>query len=420
LKKHLIIGCGTAALSALKQIRKVGNKDAVKLVTMENHPPYSPMSLPYVVSERVRRSEIQMVDDDFFRQMDATVLRNRMILQVDPGGRKVTYDNGESESYDRLLIATGSDPIVPAALKEAGCFGFHIMDDCLSLIEQLRAKKRIAILGAGLVALELAVALKERNCQVTVIAPRERILRRYFDTEASCRIIDLFAENGVEIHLNWGEATAAQKSNDGIRVNFGKDRELETDILIAGIGVIPRVSFLKGSGIAINEGVRVDRRMRTNVTTVFAAGDVAEAAEFFTGQEGLNPILPNAVHQGKVAGSNMVDKELDYEGWLPMNTFNFFGHLAVSVGKAVPSGSEDVFTEKNGDRGSYRRIICKGGRLLGVAFIDANVDAGVFQYLIKRKIDLGGHQDLLLQTPRETGLWLMHEAEKRETLSIEE
>ena len=92
MKKHLIIGCGTAALSALKQIRKLGSEDEVRLVTMEGHHPYSPMSLPYVVSEKVGRSDIQMVHDDFFKQMDATVLRNRRVIQVDPGGRKVTYD----------------------------------------------------------------------------------------------------------------------------------------------------------------------------------------------------------------------------------------------------------------------------------------------------------------------------------------
>jgi phenylglyoxylate dehydrogenase epsilon subunit len=160
--------------------------------------------------------------------------------------------------------------------------------------------------------------------------------------------------------------------------------------------------------------------MRTNIPTVFAAGDVAEAADFFTGREGLNPILPNAALQGKIAGSNMVDKKVDYEGWLPMNTFNFFGHLAVSVGKAVPSEGEDVFMEKDGNRGSYKKIICKEGTLLGAAFIDTDVDAGVFQYLIRRKIDIDKHKESLVKAPRETGLWLMHEAEKKETISMEE
>jgi len=419
-RKHLIIGCGTAALSALKQIRKVGSEDEVNLVTMEGHPPYSPMSLPYVVSERVSRSDIQMVPDDFFSQMNATLLKKRRVVRVDSKDQRVTYDNGKSDTYDRLLIATGSDPIVPPILKAAGCFGFHVMDDCLNLIGQLKDRRRIVILGAGLVAMELAAALKEKSHDVTVIAPRERILRRYFDTEASRRMIDLFAENGVAIHLNWGEATSAQKSKNEIRVCFGQDREMETDMLIACIGVIPRVSFLTDSGIAMTEGIRVDRQMRTNIPTVFAAGDVAEAADFFTGREGLNPILPNAALQGKIAGSNMADKKVDYEGWLPMNTFNFFGHLAVSVGKAVPSEGEDVFMEKDGNRGSYKKIICKEGTLLGAAFIDTDVDVGVFQYLIRRKIDIDKHKESLVKAPRETSLWLMHEAEKKETISMEE
>ena len=121
-RKHLIIGCGTAALSALKQIRKVNSEDEVNLVTMESHPPYSPMSLPYVISERVSRSDIQMVPDDFFSQMNATLLKNRRVVRVDSKDQRVTYDNGESDTYDRLLIATGSDPIVPHRTESGRVF----------------------------------------------------------------------------------------------------------------------------------------------------------------------------------------------------------------------------------------------------------------------------------------------------------
>jgi phenylglyoxylate dehydrogenase epsilon subunit len=419
-RKHLIIGCGTAALSALKQIRKVSSEDEVKLVTMGSHPPYSPMSLPYVISERVSRSDIQMVPDDFFGQMNATLLKNRRVVRVDPPSQRVTYDNGESDTYDRLLIATGSDAIVPSPLKEAGCSGFHVMDDCLNLKERLKEKKRVSILGAGLVAMELAVALREKGSEVTVIAPRERILRRYFDTDAGRMIIDAFMEKGVAVNLNWGEPTAAQKSKGEIRVRFGQERKIETQILLACIGVTPRVSFLTDSGIAMNEGILVDRQMRASLPNIFAAGDVAEAADFFTGRKGLNPILPNAVLQGKVAGRNMADQGTDYEGWLPMNTFNFFGHLAVSVGKAMPSENDEVFMEKDGRRGSYKKIICKEGRLLGAAFLDTGVDAGVFQYLIKRKVNLGKVKEMLVEAPREVSLWLMHETEKRESISLEE
>ncbi|OGP53430.1 MAG: hypothetical protein A2Y65_06995 [Deltaproteobacteria bacterium RBG_13_52_11] len=417
-KRHIIIGSGAAALSALKQMRKAGCEDAVTVLTMEDYPPYSPMSLPYVVSDKVKQADIQMVPDGFFDHMNATFTRGRKVVGIAPGEQRVLYNNGKGDSYDSLLIATGSDPFVPSILKKAGGIGFHVMDDCLALIQQLKARKKATILGAGLVAMELAAALKEKGNEVQVIAPRERILRNYFDIEASRRIIDLFADSGTAVNVNWGEATAAEQSGNEIKVRFNQDKALETEILLVCIGVKPRVSFLAGSGIDISEGVVVDRQMRTNIPNIFAAGDAAEAVDFFTGQRGLNPIVPNAVSQGKIAGSTMAGEKAEYEGWLPMNTFNFFGHLATSIGKTVPSKGDDALVEK--DNGYYKKIICRDGKLLGAAFLDTDIDAGVIQYLIRKRTEIGRYKDILLHAPREVGLWLMNEAEKHETISKEE
>lgn len=418
-KKHIIIGCGTAALSALKQIRKTGCEDDVTVLTMEHYAPYSPMSLPYLVSERIQQSNIQMVPDDFFDHMKATFIQGKKVVGIAPGEKKIVYEKGKSDSYDRLLITTGSDPIVPSLLQKAGGIGFHVMDDYLALVQQLKRKKKVAVLGAGLVAMELAAALKEQGHEVHVIAPRERILRNYFDIEASSRILDLFAHSGVSINLEWGEATAAERTKSDIHIHFGHDKTIATEILLVCIGVKPRVSCLTGSGIDVYGGVVVDRQMRTNIPNIFAAGDVADAANFFTGQLGLNPILPNAVSQGKVAGSTMADQHAEYEGWMPMNTFNFFGHLATSIGKTVPSEGDEVLIEKDKGNGYYRKIICKDNRLLGAAFLDTDIDAGVIQYLIRKKTNIGPYKEMLLQKPREVSLWLMNEAEKNETISQE-
>ena len=389
------------------------------MLTMEHNAPYSPMSLPYLVSERVKQSDIQMVPDDFFDHMQATFIQGKKVVGIAPGEHTIIYENGKSDYYDRLLIATGSDPIVPSLLQEVGGIGFHIMDDYLALVQQLK-KKKVTVVGAGLVAMELAAALQEHGHEVHVIAPRERILRSYFDLEASNRIIDLFAYAGVSINLEWGEATAAERTKSDIHIQFGHDKTIATEILLVCIGVKPRVACLTGSGIDVNGGVVVDRQMRTNVPTIFAAGDVAEAANFFTGQLGLNPILPNAVSQGKVAGSAMADQHAEYDGWLPMNTFNFFGHLATSIGKTVPSEGDEVLIEKGKGNGYYRKLICKDNRLLGAAFLDTDIDAGVIQYLIRKKTAIGPYKEMLLQTPREVSLWLMNEAERNETISQEE
>lgn len=398
----------------------MGSVDNVTLVTMESFPPYSPMSLPYLISGTVDQSNIWMVPDEFFDRMNAKVLKNKRVVGVDPRDQRVLYDNGENEPFDRLLIATGSDPIVPPILDRAGGFGFHVMDDYLNLIQQIEDGKRITILGAGLVALELAAALKVRGNEAAVIAPRERILRRYFDIEGSHLITNLFRDHGIAINMNWGTVTTAQKFKDGLQVHFSNDKKIETQMLLVCIGVKPRVSFLTGSGIIVNEGVAVDDQMRTNIPGIFAAGDVAEARDFFSSHKGLNPILPNAVLQGKIAGSNMVDKKADHEGSLPMNTFNFFGHLAVSIGKVMPSEGDEMFVEKDSSSGYYRKIICRAGRLLGATFLDSDVNAGVFQYLIKKKVNINMYKEMLVRTPREVGLSLMLEAERKEAVSLEE
>lgn len=336
-KRLVIIGCGTAALSAVKQIRRTGFDDELTLLSMEAHAPYSPMSLPYLISERVKQEDIRLVPDDFFDRMSATFIKGAKATGIVPGERKVRLDGGTTIDYDRLLVATGSDPVVPAILAQVGAIGFHIMDDCLALIGQLKGTKRVTILGAGLVAMEVAAALREKGNKVSVIAPRERILRSYFDVEASGRIIDLFAAAGVAVHLNWGEAVKAERSANGIRVRFSQDKTAEAEVLLSCMGVKPRLSCVEGSGIVVDKGIVVDGHMKTSIPDIFAAGDVAEAEDFFTGKKGLSPILPNAVSQGKIAGSSMVDEKAVYEGWLPMNTFNFFGHLATSVGEMTPS-----------------------------------------------------------------------------------
>jgi phenylglyoxylate dehydrogenase epsilon subunit len=417
-RRQIIVGSGTAAVNALKQIRKAGCDDEVLVLTMERHAPYSPMSLPYVILGRKNQSDIQMVADDFFDRMGAVFVKDRKVVAVEPAEQRLSYEGGGSDRYDRLLIATGSDPIVPPALKEVGAMGFHVMDDCIALTGQLTGTKRVAIVGAGPVAMELAAALATKGHRVTVVAPRERILRNYFDIEASTRIIDLFTASGVVVNLKWGEAVKAERRGNEVVARFAEGCEVETDILLACLGVKARVSFLRGSGIGVNEGVVVDRHMRTNLPHIFAAGDVAEACDFFSGRNRVNPILPNAASQGKVAGDNMADRASEYEGSFAMNAFNFFEHLALSIGKVVADEGDEVLEARR--NGSHIRLVFTGDRLTGASFLDTDVEAGVIQYLIRKRIRIGKYREMLLQAPREMGFWLMNEAEKGEAVSKEE
>ncbi len=416
--KHLIIGCGSAALSALKQIRKLGSEDEVKLITMEPYSPYSPMSLPYLVSGRRKEPEIRITDDGFFDRMKSELVTGKRVERIDPDHNKIVYDNGETDAYDTLLIATGSTPTLQPILRKAGVPGFHIMDDYLRL-KDLADKRKVTLIGAGFVGMELAVAFSERGHRVSVIAPRERILRSYFDPDLDDIIITLFNDHGIEVNLGWGEVSEVSSNNGRFVVTFSDGHTIETDDVIAATGVEPRMTFLNGSGINLNKGIVVDRMMRTNIHNIFSAGDVAEAPSFLTGKNGLSLIHPSAVEQGKIAGSNMIGEDAVYDGWISMNIFNFLGHLAVSIGDFTPSEGDYVLEEKEATNKKYRKIVFRNDRLVGANFFNIDIDGGAIQYLIRNRIDTGPHKELLFKRPKETSLWLMSHAEKKATASLE-
>jgi len=232
-------------------------------------------------------------------------------------------------------------------------------------------------------------------------------------------IQDVLEKHGARFFTGH-QASEVSWKRGGVEVSLKDGKTLRADLLLIATGVKPRLSFLNGNGIKVNEGILVDSEMRTNVSNVFAAGDVAEAKNFLTGDYGLNPILPNAAEQGKIAGSNMVGREAEYEGWLPMNTFTYFGHFAISVGKPIPSDGDEVKVEKDEDKGIYKKIIYQGGKLRGATFLDINLHSGVLHYLIKKRVEIRGYEEELIKMPVEMSLWLMHEAEKRETESLED
>ena len=254
---------------------------------------------------------------------------------------------------------------------------------------------------------------------VHLIAPRDRILRPYFDAELDDIIIDLFSEKGIPIELNWGEVAAIERHDQSIEVTFESGQKITTDVLIPATGVTPRISFLKESGLRINEGLVVDRTMKTSKDNIFAAGDVAEAHGFYNGNKGLSLTWPSAVEQGRIAGSNMAGIEAAYDGWLSMNAFNFFGHFALSIGEFAASEKDGALIDKDAESKRFGKIVCQDNKLIGANFFNVDVDGGALQYLIRNRVDVGAHRQQLLSNPKEIGRWLMHESEKKNTLSLE-
>ena len=417
-RKHLIIGSGHGALSALKAIRGINEDDEIKVVTMEDYPPYSPTALPYLLAGRITQSNMWLVHDGFFQKMRSSFTKSKEVVQVTPLRKEVLYRDNDRDTYDTLLIATGSKPVIPPikGLAEAGFLSLHTIGDCQRLLHHLKDTEEVAILGAGLIGVELAVALRERGHQIKVIEMENNILPLYFDGKVASYIDDVLKGHGIQTFTS-KRVTEVRKKKGKTEIALSDGSALESDIFIIAVGVKPRISFLKGSGVNVNEGVVVDRKMKTNIDDIFAVGDVVESYDFLTRQAGLNAIITTAVTQGRVAGINMAGGDGEYQGWISMNVFHFFGHMACSVGLSLKE--DQILEEANDDSKTFKKFVFQQDRLVGAMFMNHEIDPGVIRYLIEKRIDLGQYKDMLLEKPREISRWLMIDTERKGSMLVQ-
>jgi phenylglyoxylate dehydrogenase epsilon subunit len=235
------------------------------------------------------------------------------------------------------------------------------------------------------------------------------VLPGYFDADAAAIIARAFTSKGVQLHTGT-RAQAVAPAGAGCSVALSSGESLSCDLLVVGVGVAPVTDFLAGTGVEIDRGVLVDDTMRSSVANIYAAGDVAQARDFFHDGTTLNGILPDAVEQGRIAGMAMAgDAGLKpYPGGVPLNTYTFFGQHAVSVGtQGEAIAGVEAFTTVDAAASRYLKIVLKDDRLLGIFGINAAFDAGVMWELILRRIDLRPVRERFLAAPQDTARVLM-------------
>ena len=410
---YLIVGASHAALSALHAIRLHDAEQEVTLVTRDDSLPYSPTVLPYVVSGRSDPGRVFLRDETYFAEHKVNYLRGAKVRKVNAGANAVELADGSAIGFDKLLLATGAAPLLPAIPGLAG-LKYHVLRtlaDALALRAALPRVKRAVVLGGGLIGMHAAENLAKGGVQVSVVELQPHVLSGYFDAEASAIIENVFAANGVRL-LTGASVASVAAQGAGCRAKLADGTMLDADLLLVATGVAPVTDFLEGSGVAIERGVLVDEHMRTNVANIWAAGDVAQARGFFTDSRIINGILPDAVDQGRIAGMAMAEDpgSKTYAGGVPLNTYSFFGQQAVSVGvhegALAPAGVE-VQKQVGAEAKRYLKIVLKEDRLAGIFGVNSAFDPGIMWELILRAIDLGEEKLAFLRSPQQTARALM-------------
>ncbi len=388
----MIIGNSAAGLSAMEALRKRDRDSRVTLIDQEPYPAYSRVITPYFIMGGVKEeSRLFLRDFKYYKTLEVKTRFGVKVLGVDTERREVLLDNGKKESFDLLLIATGSSPIRPkvqgAKIEDIGVL--RSLDDARRLKELKPKVERVLFMGGGLVSLQTLQALYRRGGEYTLIIKSDRLLSQTLDREGSETVEKHLEKMNVKI-LKERDLVQLKRKNGVLVGTLDHGEEVKVDFVFAGKGVRPNIDFLKGSGIKTKRGIWVDARMETNVEGIFAAGDVAEAPDFFSGEKVNYGLWPSAVEQGEIAGKNMAGLKEVYSGNLKMNVTRVFAMPVVSIGEVGSDRVAETLIKKDEKREIYRKLcLDEKGVLIGAILINQMDDLGILQGLIRGRQEGG-------------------------------
>lgn len=402
---HVIIGGGPAGVIAAETIRKQAPYDNITIVSDEDVPAYSRMAIPYLLMGNVK-------EDGTYLRKDLSHLTNlhinwvqARVKHVDTAAKKVALNSGIEITFDTLLIATGSHPIMPPipGIDSEGVHTCWTMEDARHIMALANKGSRVLQLGAGFIGCIIMEALAARGVKLSVVEMGDRMVPRMMGPTAGGMIRDWVQAKGVEVFT----ATKVESIEPGrpLKVKLSNGKTVEADLVISAAGVRPAIGFLKDSGITCLLGVLTDAHLQTNVPGIFAAGDCAEAFDKVTGKTVVSAIQPNAAEQARVAGMNMVAcsrrdaLQAELKGVTQINVLDTLGLISTSFGdwQGLPGGEHVELTDL--EKGKHLSLQFKDDVLVGCNSVGWTDHVGVMRGLVEGKVKLGAWKDHLKADP---------------------
>jgi NADPH-dependent 2,4-dienoyl-CoA reductase/sulfur reductase-like enzyme/nitrite reductase/ring-hydroxylating ferredoxin subunit len=300
----MIVGGGAAGFSAAEMLRRQGYEGRIVMLSSDDAPPVDRpnLSKDYLAGAASEDSAYVRLAS-FYKEAAIDLRLNTEVKALDTRSHELTVSNGERVAYDRLLLATGAEPVrlwIPGA-DHSGVLSLRSLADCRKIINGARTEKSALIIGASFIGLEVAAALRARGLEVHVVAPEKVPMERILGRELGLFLKSLHEEHGVIFHLNDSAVSITDR-----RVTLKSGRTLETGLIVAGIGVRPRVDLAAKAGLLVDRGVVVNSYLETSAPDVYAAGDIARWPDLLTGCNIRVEHWVVAQRQGQTAALNML------------------------------------------------------------------------------------------------------------------
>jgi nitrite reductase (NADH) large subunit len=377
----VIVGNGMAAARLVDEVGKVAlGRYAIAVIGAEPRLAYNRVLLSSVLAGETPSHELELKPAGWWRDRGVTLKYGCPVTEVDVGRREVRIAGDESVEFSKLVLATGSTPLrlnVPGS-ELSGVHAFRDSRDVDLLLTLAAAKKRVVVIGGGLLGLEAAYGLAKAGGPVTLIHLMDRLMERQLDGPAAALLKSLIEPKGIEILLSANTARILGESRvEGIELIDGK--RIEAEAVIFAAGVRPNVALAKEAGIAANRGIIVDDQMQTGAPGIFALGECAEHRGICYG------LVEPAYEQARVLAMHLAGRNAAYHGSVVATNLKVSGVSVFSAGDFLGGESSEAIVLSDVKRGTYKKLVISEGRLTGAVLVGDVDDALWYLELIRKR-----------------------------------
>jgi 3-phenylpropionate/trans-cinnamate dioxygenase ferredoxin reductase subunit len=378
----LIVGAGQAAIQAIDTLRRKGFTGQLTLVGEEPWLPYQrpPLSKKFL-SGGMEREKLLFRAQTFYVERGVQTLIGHRATDIDRAARSVRLDDGTSISYDVLLLATGSRPrqIPVPGVHLAGVHLLRNIADVERIRADLASARKLAIIGAGYIGLEVAATARGMGLQVTVLEQADRVMSRVTSAEVSSFYASEHAKQGVRV-ICGTEVRALEGSDSRVQTVICEDGSVhEADLVLVGIGVGPRDELAQAAGLDCLNGIVVDQHCRTSDPNIYAAGDCTSHPSIHYGRHVRLESVDNAFEQGASAAANMLGTPTPHDK-VPWFWSDQYDLKMIIVG--LSQGYEEIVTRGSAASRSFSVCYLRDGELIAIDTVNAPKDQMAARKLI--------------------------------------
>ena len=341
MTNYVVIGASHAGLSFAEKMRQQGNEDPITIIDKLAGYPLQrpPLSKAYLSAEADDESAFYLRNQEWFENQSITLRDGIAVTQIDRTARQLTLSDGSALSYDKLILALGAKArALPNPEMTAGnVFVLRDGSDAKGLKAAMRTAQKAVVIGGGYIGLEAAASMRKHGLEVHVIEAAPRLLARVASPEISAAYQNLHEEQGVQLHVGVGVSGLSQSAGKISAVTLADGSQIECDLLLVGIGVIPETDLAQAAGLAVGNGILTDYHYQTADASIFAIGDNVLA-------DGRGQIRIESIHNAQYGGHYLASRF--NEAALPQDEAPWFwsdqyDRKLQSAG-LVPSPSDDV------------------------------------------------------------------------------